>query len=206
MRIISSFTNPLVIAVCMPFFLMWKQFCPYNENQWYLVLFWLTFIWLTFKKLKHSSKYLWLLANLQHVCHQTFILDWSIFKARFTNSLRQPKLSFGVKIVLSEFTKDVQWRISAEKAWTQLFAPDLIENAFEFPLPIYGRRVLKWITQCNLLTFVLVKSLVFVPLFNAPKKHVLKQAVICAALGRLHWSLWKWWFGCVCRIVSKSAT
>ncbi len=52
----------------------------------------------------------------------------------FTNSLRQPKPSFGVKIVLSGFTKDVQWRISAEKAWTQLFAPDLIENAFEFPL------------------------------------------------------------------------
>ncbi len=28
---------------------------------------------------------------------------------------------FGVKIVLSGFTKDSQWWISAEKAWTQLF-------------------------------------------------------------------------------------
>ncbi len=37
---------------------------------------------------------------------------------------------FGVKIVLSGFTKDSQWWISAEKAWTVIFAPDLIEHAF----------------------------------------------------------------------------
>ncbi len=37
---------------------------------------------------------------------------------------------------------------------------------------MYGRRVLKWITQRALLTFVLVKLLVFAPLFNDPKKHV----------------------------------
>ncbi len=42
-------------------------------------------------------------------------------RASFTNSLHQCKLSFGVKIVLSDFTKDAQWRISAEKAWAQLF-------------------------------------------------------------------------------------
>ncbi len=28
-------------------------------------------------------------------------------------------------------------------------------------------------------------------IFNAQKGHVLKQAIIYAALGRLHWSLWK---------------
>ncbi len=37
--------------------------------------------------------------------------------------------AFGVKIVLSGFTKDVQW-ISAEKSWTVIFVPDLIECAF----------------------------------------------------------------------------
>ncbi len=41
--------------------------------------------------------------------------------ARFTNSLGQCTPSFAVKIVLSGFTKDTQWRISAEKVWTQLF-------------------------------------------------------------------------------------
>ncbi len=41
--------------------------------------------------------------------------------ASFTNSLRQRKPSFVIKIVLSGFTKDAQWRISAEKGWTQLF-------------------------------------------------------------------------------------
>ncbi len=48
-------------------------------------------------------------------------------RARFTNSLRQCELSFGIKIVLSELTKDAQWRISTEKAWTVIFAPDLME-------------------------------------------------------------------------------
>ncbi len=42
-------------------------------------------------------------------------------RASFTSSLRQRRPSFAVKIVLSGFTKDAQWRISAEKAWTQLF-------------------------------------------------------------------------------------
>ncbi len=71
---------------------------------------------------------------------------------------------------------------------TVIFAPDLIEYAFKkilkkkkklysIPFPfrrkIYGRRVLKWITQRLLLTFAFVKLLAFGPLFNAPKKHVL---------------------------------
>ncbi len=43
-----------------------------------------------------------------------------LFFTSFTKSLRQRKPSFGVKIVLSGFTKDAQWRISAGKAWTQL--------------------------------------------------------------------------------------
>ncbi len=40
---------------------------------------------------------------------------------RTIGQLRQRKLSFGVKIVQSGFTKDAQWLISAEKVWTQLF-------------------------------------------------------------------------------------
>ncbi len=44
--------------------------------------------------------------------------------------MRKCKPSFGVKIVLSGFTKDAQWRISAEKVWTVIFAPDIIEYAF----------------------------------------------------------------------------
>ncbi len=36
--------------------------------------------------------------------------------------------SFNVKIDL--FTKDVQWRISAENAWKVIFAPDITEYAF----------------------------------------------------------------------------
>ncbi len=40
----------------------------------------------------------------------------------------QHKPCFGVKIVLSGFTKDAQWSVNAEKAWTQLFL--LTEYAF----------------------------------------------------------------------------
>ncbi len=63
--------------------------------------------------------------------------------------------------------------------------------------------------QRDLLTFALVKLLVFAPLahLTLPKKHALKQAVICAALGRLRWSLLKIWLRLVffnVRIVSKS--
>ncbi len=59
-----------------------------------------------------------------------FICSGSILRASFTNSLRQRKPSFGIKIVLSGFTKDAQWQISAEKAWTVIFALYLIEYAF----------------------------------------------------------------------------
>ncbi len=48
------------------------------------------------------------------------VVNWYL-RARFTNSLHQHKPSFGMKIVLSGFTKDAQWKISTEKAWTQLF-------------------------------------------------------------------------------------
>ncbi len=51
-------------------------------------------------------------------------------RARFTISLRQRKPSFEVKKILSGFTKDTQWEISAEKAWTVIFATPLIEYAF----------------------------------------------------------------------------
>ncbi len=50
---------------------------------------------------------------------------------------------------------------------------------------MYGRWVLKLIMQHDLLAFALVKLLLFPQLFNSPKKHVLKHAVICAALDRL---------------------
>ncbi len=46
-------------------------------------------------------------------------------------------------------------------------------KSFTFRCKIYGRRVFKWITQRILLTFALVKLLVFAPLFNAQIKHVL---------------------------------
>ncbi len=99
-------------------------------------------------------------------------------RASFTNSLRQRKPSFGVKIVLSGFTKDTQWRISAEKEVDKSYFctwPYWIWICRSFPLrcKIYGRRVLKWITQWDLLMFALVRLLVFAPLFNTPKKHVL---------------------------------
>ncbi len=77
---------------------------------------------------------------------------------------------------------------------TVVFAPDLIEYAF---IAVFLSDTNLWeesikmnhATRFN--TFTLIKFLVFVPLFNAQKKHVLKQAVICAALGRLRWSLLK---------------
>jgi len=49
----------------------------------------------------------------------------------------------------------------------------------------------------DLLRLALVNSLGFASSFNAPKKHVLNQILICAAVGKLCWSLWKW-SGCVC--------
>ncbi len=102
--------------------------------------------------------------------------------ARFTNSLRQRKPSFGIKIVLSGFTKDAQWSISAEKACTQLFCAwpywICICGSFPFRCKMYGRRVFKWITQRDLLTSALLKLLIFAPLFNAPKKHVLNYLAL----------------------------
>ncbi len=49
--------------------------------------------------------------------------------------LHQCKPSFGVKKLLSLFTKDTQWEISAEKAWTQLFLRLTLSNMhlLEFP-------------------------------------------------------------------------
>ncbi len=54
------------------------------------------------------------------------ICNFSSLRARFTNSLHQRKPSFGIKIVLSGFTKDAQWRISAEKAWTVFLRSTLL--------------------------------------------------------------------------------
>ncbi len=55
-------------------------------------------------------------------------------------------------------------------------------RSFPFRRKIYGRRILKWITQRDLLTFAFVKLLVYAPLFNGPKKHVLNYfALVMAA-------------------------
>ncbi len=85
-------------------------------------------------------------------------------RARFTNSLRQCELSFGIKIVLSELTKDAQWRISTWKGMDSYFCA--WSYGISFRRKIYGRRVFKWITERILRTFVLVKLLVFAPLFK----------------------------------------
>ncbi len=53
-------------------------------------------------------------------------------------------------------------------------------RSFPFRRKIYWRIVFKWITQWYLLTFALVQLLIFVPLFNAPKKHV---KLFCARNG-----------------------
>ncbi len=53
-----------------------------------------------------------------------------------------------------------------------------IFRSFPFRHKNYERKVFKWITQRELLTFALVKLLVFAPLFNAPKKHVLNYFVL----------------------------
>ncbi len=54
-------------------------------------------------------------------------------RARFTNSSYQRKPSLGVKIVLSGFTKDAQWKNIVD---TVIFAPDLIEYAFVGVAPL----------------------------------------------------------------------
>ncbi len=117
-------------------------------------------------------------------------------RAEFTNSLHQRKQSFGIKIVLSGFTKDMQRRIGAEKAWTAIFAPDLIEYSFVLDSLSDKNNVWEESIKMNHATqftnIFISQLLVFGPLFNPPppKKHVLKQAVIFTALGRLCWS-WK---------------
>ncbi len=74
---------------------------------------------------------------------------------------------------------------------TVIFAPDFIEYAF-VGVSLSDAKCMGWdysnYHPSDLIILALVKLLVIVPLFNAPKKHVLKQAVICAALGRLQWS------------------
>ncbi len=109
----------------------YKLCCPLILCQitiyWFWIIIWK--MWKTFNKNEFSMfKQKWIfyksfvLRNVFGKCYQ--------FRPRFTNSLCQRKPSFGVKIVLSVFTKDAQWRISAKKAWTVIFAPDLIEHAF----------------------------------------------------------------------------
>ncbi len=64
-----------------------------------------------------------------------------------------------------------RWRIGAEKAWTVIFAPDLIEYAF---------------VVISLSAAKLVKLLIFAPLFNAQKKHVLNYFAPVSWVDHLH--------------------
>ncbi len=67
------------------------------------------------------------------------------------------------------------------------FAPDLIEYAF-VGVFLSNTKFMGVKFKTNLLTFALIKFLLFAPLFNpkTPKKHVLfATALICAALGIL---------------------
>ncbi len=52
-------------------------------------------------------------------------------------------------------------------------------RSFPFRRQFYGRSVFKWITQWDFLTYALVKLLVFAPLFNTAKKHVLNYFALC---------------------------
>ncbi len=93
-----------------------------------------------------------------------------VLRASFTNSLRQRKPSFGIKIVLSGFT-NAQWRISAEKAWTVIFAPDLIEYAF-LGVSLSDAKVMEESIQ------VWEERYSMITIFNAPEKACLK--LFCA--------------------------
>lgn len=80
---------------------------------------------------------------------------------------------------MSEFTKDAQWIISAEKVWSSSFCdwPDCIciSRSFPFRRKHFGRRLFKWFTQRDLLMFAHVLCMAFARLFNAEKKHVLNH-------------------------------
>lgn len=102
--------------------------------------------------------------------------------------MRQRKLSFGVKIVQSGFTKDAQWQISAEKSWTQLcLRLSLLNMHIQFPFHPFTQKLEYSNESRN--TFALIKLLAFAPLFNTPKKHVLnyfalEMAIIIIVEGR----------------------
>ncbi len=96
-------------------------------------------------------------------------------RARFTKSLCQLQPSSGVKKLLSGFAKDEQWKISYENAWTVVFvlfcfcgSPYCICicRSVPFRLKMYSMWVFKLITQRDLLRFVVLNLLVFVPLLN----------------------------------------
>ncbi len=90
---------------------------------------WVFFFWVKLFLTKSNNYIIYfviLMFNSGHIMWNTFY--W--IRARFNNSLGQRKPSFGVKRLLSGFTKDAQWRNSTENAWTVIFVPDLIECAF----------------------------------------------------------------------------
>ncbi len=106
------------------------------------------------------------LSTLKTKMRCNITVNQNIYRARFTNSLWQRKLSFGVKIVLSGFTKDAQWRISTEKAWTQIFLPLTLLNMHLQEFPFQTQNLWEESIKMNhttRFTFALVKLLVFGP-------------------------------------------
>ncbi len=59
-------------------------------------------------------------------------------------------------------------------------------RSFPFRRKMYGRRVFKWITQCDLQKFALVKLLAFAPLFYI-KKHLLNYFALEMAAIAVAW-------------------
>ncbi len=105
-----------------------------------------------------------------------FIFELIRLRASFTISWRKP--SFGIKIVLSGFTEDVQWLISAEKAWIyySYFCawPYKICISRSFPLrrENYGRKVFK-LNHAMRFSNVCASQITDIFTINAPKKHIL---------------------------------
>ncbi len=84
MKIMSSFTYPHVIP---------KTFFLKHKWRYYFIFFF------------HTGKVQCCVTNDFHCRDKIFKMPFKGLKASFTNSLRQRKPSFGVKILLSGFTK-----------------------------------------------------------------------------------------------------
>ncbi len=122
------------------------------------------------------------------------LLDDS-FRAIFTKSLCQHKPSFGVKTLLSGFTKDMHWNINNEKACSlQLFLQLILLHLhlYEFQMASLSEE------QGNLLKFAVVSLLVFTP-YLTPKKACLNAFCTHTWYHQLCLFAVLWKFaGCIC--------